>query len=77
MAWALGVLAFVPVLRLLRLARSISRRSVLVPDFVASLPVVSVVYVAAAFGEASGYLFGLGDAEEKFIKWELNTERIE
>ena len=76
-AWAFGVLAFVPVLRLYRLARSISRRPVLMRDFIASLPVVFVVYVAAAFGEASGYLFGLGDAEEKFIQWELNTERID
>ncbi|MEN9469388.1 MAG: hypothetical protein RL630_1121, partial [Verrucomicrobiota bacterium] len=24
----------------------------------------------------AGYLFGLGDAEEKFVKWELNTPRI-
>jgi hypothetical protein len=34
------------------------------------------VYYAAAFGEAVGHLFGLGDAEEKFVKWELNTPRI-
>jgi hypothetical protein len=75
-AWACGVLALVPALRLLRLAKSISRRPTLIPTFLASVPVVLLVYYAAAFGEAAGYLFGLGDAEEKFVKWELNTARI-
>jgi hypothetical protein len=75
-AWACGVLAFVPVLRQLRLARSISRRPSLIPTFFSSVPVLLVVYMAAACGEAAGYLFGLGDAEEKFVKWELNTPRI-
>lgn len=27
-------------------------------------------------GEAAGYLYGLRDAEEKFVLWELNTPRI-
>jgi hypothetical protein len=75
-AWACGVLTLVPALRLVRLAKSISRRPALIPSFLASAPVVFVVYYAAAFGEAAGYLFGLGDAEETFVKWELNTARI-
>jgi hypothetical protein len=75
-AWACGVLTLVPALRLLRLAKSISRRPALIPSFLASAPAVFLVYYAAAFGEAAGYLFGLGDAEEKFVKWELNTPRI-
>jgi hypothetical protein len=75
-AWACGVLTLVPALRLLRLAKSISRRPALIPTFLASVPVVFLVYYAAALGEVAGYLFGLGDAEEKFVKWELNTARI-
>ena len=76
MAWACAVLAFVPTLRVLRLAKSIARRPSLIPTFLASVPVVFLVYYAAALGEAAGYLFGLRDAEEKFVKWELNTPRI-
>jgi hypothetical protein len=75
-AWACGVVAFVPTLRILRLAKSIVQRPPLVHKFLASVPVVFLVYYAAALGEAAGYLFGLGDAEEKFVKWELNTPRI-
>ena len=74
--WAFGVLTLVSALRLLRLARSIIRRPELLPCFLVSLPVVSFVYYAAALGEAAGYLFGLRDAEEKFVQWELNTSRI-
>lgn len=74
--WACGVLAFIPSLRVLRLAKSISRRPTLLPTFVAAVPVVFIVYYAAACGEAAGYLFGLRDAEEKFVQWELNTPRI-
>ena len=75
-AWACGVITLVPALRLVRLAKSVSRRPALIPTFLASVPVVFVVYYAAAFGEAAGYLLGRGDAEEKFIKWELNTVRL-
>jgi hypothetical protein len=75
-AWACAVLAFVPTLRVLRLAKSIARRPSLIPTFLASVPVVFLVYYAAALGEAAGYLFGLRDAEEQFVKWELNTPRI-
>ena len=75
-AWACGVLALVPALRLLRLGKSIAGRPALIPTFLASVPVVFLVYYAAALGEAAGYLFGLGEAEEKFVKWELNTARI-
>ena len=73
--WACGVLTLIPALRVLRLARSIFCRPELIPTFLASLPVVFLVYYAAAFGEAAGYLFGLRDAEEKFVHWELNTPR--
>ena len=76
LVWACGVLVFIPALRVLRLAKSISRRPTLLPTFVAAVPVVFIVYYAAACGEAAGYLFGLRDAEEKFVQWELNTPRI-
>ena len=75
-AWACGVLTLVPTVRVLRLAKSIARRPSLIPTFLASVPVVFLVYYAAALGEAAGYLFGLLDAEEKFVQWELNTPRI-
>ncbi len=76
LGWACGVVALVPSLRVLRLAKSMFRRPSLIPDFLASVPVVFLVYSAAALGEASGYIFGLSDAEEKFVHWELNTDRI-
>jgi hypothetical protein len=69
-------LAFATALRLLLLAKSFSRSLIPVSPFLASLPVVFLVYYAATLGDADGYLFSLGDAEKKFVKWELNTSRI-
>jgi hypothetical protein len=75
--WAGGALALVPALRTLRLARSVIGSPKPMTGFLSSLPVVLTVYVAAAFGEAAGYLFRLGDSEERFVQWELNTERMD
>jgi len=75
--WAGGVLLLVPLLRLFRLARSIGPRPSLRADFLNAIPVLIIIYIAAAFGEANGYLFGVQDAEEKFVEYELNTPRIE
>jgi hypothetical protein len=66
----------VPPLRLARLARDLWPRERGFLEFLAALPAVWPVYAAAACGEACGYLAGLGDAEERFVHWELNTSRI-
>lgn len=75
--WAGGVLLLVPLIRLFRLARSIRPRPSLRADFLSAIPVLVIIYIAAALGEANGYLFGVQDAEEKFVEYELNTPRIE
>jgi len=75
--WAAGVLALVPALRLFRLGCSIWSRPSLRMDFIAAIPVLIAVYHAAALGEASGYLRGIQNAEEKFLECELNMPRIE
>jgi hypothetical protein len=44
--------------------------------YLESIPVLFAAYSAAAFGESAGYLFGPGDAEERFMVYELNDERL-
>ncbi len=66
----------VPPLRVWRLGREMVGRPGGWRRYVSALPVVYPVYVAAAMGEASGYVWGVGDAEGRFAHWELNTARI-
>ena len=73
---ALAVLVLVPPLRVWRLGREMVKRPGGWGRFWSAVPVVYPVYVAAAAGEASGYAGGVGDAEERFAHWELNTARI-
>ena len=75
-ARAAAAAILVPPLRLARLARDLWPRQHGFLEFLSALPVVWPVYTAAAFGEASGCLAGAGNAEERFVHWELNTPRI-
>ena len=65
----------VPPLRLFRLARSLRGRRALWTTFLTSLPVIYLVYLSAAVGEATGYLLGLGNAEKDFVRAELESSR--
>jgi hypothetical protein len=75
-ARACGAIAFVPLLRMFRLARTLHGRPGMVLRYLESIPVLFAAYSAAAFGESAGYLFGPGDAEERFMVYELNDERL-
>jgi hypothetical protein len=66
----------VPLLRLFRLARSLSGRGALLPQVFASLPIVVLTYVVCSWGEATGYLAGMGEAQEQFVQYELDNARI-
>jgi Glycosyl transferase family 2 len=64
-----------PALRLTRLVRSLRRRRSLWTTFVFGIPMITVMYISDAFGEAAGYLFGIGEAEREVLRYELETER--
>ncbi len=65
-----------PAIKLFRLLKSITgRRSLWLPVLEAS-PVILIVYLWSAAGEALGYLFGKGTAEEVFDLYELHIDRI-
>lgn len=66
----------VPPLRLVRLLRSMSGRTELLPLLAKSLPVVLITYVVCAVGEACGYILGMGDAQEQFVQYELDNVRV-
>jgi hypothetical protein len=67
--------ATAPVYRIARLARTLGARRRLWRPFAAGFPVILVVSVCAAFGEAAGYLLGAGSAEAQLKRWELDVER--
>ena len=73
--YGLGAPLAVPPLRLFRLAQSLRGRRALWTTFLTSLPVIYLVYLSAATGEAMGYLLGLGNAETEFIRSELESAR--
>lgn len=73
---AVAAPALVPPLRFFRLARSLAGRSELLPLFLESIPVVLLTYAVCAWGEAIGYFAGIGDAQEKFVQYELDNVRV-
>src|SRR5438105_11046579 len=67
--------ATAPVYRLVRLVRTLGERRRLWRPFLAGLPIILAVGVAAGLGEAAGYLLGPGGAEAALKRWELDVER--
>ena len=67
--------ATAPVYRIARLARTLGARRRLWRPFAAGFPVILVVSMCAAIGEAAGYLLGPGAAEAQLKRWELDVER--
>ena len=74
LAWAVAMAA-TPPLHVARLARSLTRRPVLWPLFLASIPLMILVYTSSAWGEAMGYLFGDGDCSARFRDLEISIAR--
>jgi hypothetical protein len=73
---AIAAPALVPPLRFFRLTLSLKGRSALVPQFLESIPIVLLTYAVCAWGEATGYFAGIGDAQEKFVQYELDNVRV-
>lgn len=70
-----GGMAIAPALHLGRLAWSVRRRPRLWTTFITSLPVSVSVYVSSSFHEALGYLFGPGDARDRYTEMEVGQAR--
>lgn len=73
-AWA-GAMAVTPPLHVARVVRSLVRRPTLWPMFLASLPLMTLMYTSCAWSEAIGYLFGDGDSSRRFRDLEISIER--
>jgi len=65
-----------PLIKFVRLIRSLRGRRTLWKDFFTTLPVLTLTYFWSAIGESLGYLFGDASSDQEFVKWELNRERI-
>ena len=74
--WRATLWPLVPVRRiarlLLTLARSHPHR---LPRALGFLPHMAVAWTATALGQAAGYLFGLGDADYRFLVYETESQR--
>jgi hypothetical protein len=65
-----------PLVRLLKISAWIIHQDhVYRGTFIRSLPVQLLAHSAAALGQASGLLFGQGDAQVDFLHYELNQNR--
>lgn len=64
-----------PIIRLIRIIKSLRGRSSLVWPFISALPVLLITFSCSALAEASGYLSGAGQSVKDFNIWELMTER--
>ena len=65
-----------PVIKLIRIVKSLRGRSALVWPFISSIPVILLTFLVSAIGESLGYLFGAGRSAEDFNRWELMQPRI-
>jgi hypothetical protein len=65
----------IPVVRLWRLLRILHRTGRLAEFFPRTLPLVAVGLLAHALGEATGYLFGQGNAESHYSRYEMHRAR--
>lgn len=74
--YSLAIPLGAPLIKFVRLIRSLRGRRALWKDFFITLPVLTLVYFWSAIGESLGYLFGYASSDKEFLKWELNRERI-
>jgi hypothetical protein len=64
-----------PAARALRLLESLRGRPALWAPALAAVPAIAAIWLANAFGQAAGCLFGTGDAGRRLVGWELSAER--
>jgi hypothetical protein len=76
LAYGIGAPLGAPAMRLARLTLSLRGRRELWRDFVLGLPVIAVMYLWDASGEAAGYLLGPGHAPRETLRWELEELRV-
>jgi hypothetical protein len=74
--YGLAVPLGAPLIKLIRLIRSLRRRRPLWSHFWNTLPVLLLAYLWSAVGESLGYLLGTGSSDKEFTTWELNRERV-
>ena len=74
--YILGAPLGAPVIRLIRLATSLTNRRSLWIQFLLAIPAVALIYIWSAIGESIGYLLGPGASARTFGYWELSAERI-
>jgi len=74
-AYIVGAPIGAPVIKLIRIIKSLSRRQQLLWPFISALPVIFITFFISAAGESFGYLFGAGQSVEDFNKWELMQKR--
>lgn len=73
--YSVGAPIGAPVIKLIRIVKSLRGRRVLVWPFISSLPVMLLTFLVSAIGESLGYLFGAGRSVEDFNIWELMQPR--
>jgi glycosyltransferase involved in cell wall biosynthesis len=64
-----------PVVKLIRVAKSLRGRRSLIWPFLSSLPVMGLTFSVSAIGESLGYFLGAGHSAEDFNIWELMQPR--
>jgi hypothetical protein len=74
--YAAGTPLGAPLIRLIRLARSLVGRRAVWAQFLTALPVVVLVFFWSAVGESMGHWLGPGSTAETLRYWELSAERI-
>ena len=80
--WTLGLrfllLPAVPLVRAIQLGRlALRRRPSMGREFVRALPTILAAQTAAALGMGVGWILGPGDAETRFLEYELEEDRPE
>jgi hypothetical protein len=75
-AYALMAPAAAPLLRVVRLARSLRGRRPLWTRALVAIPALSAIWSWAALGQSRGYLTGPGEAGRRMVRWELEAERV-
>ncbi len=73
--YAIGTLFAATPLKTWRLAASLKGRPGLWAEFIKTLPVTILTYVASSIGESIGYVHQIPGAEARFTQWEINTQR--
>ena len=75
LVWTILTPLIPPVRILKQLIYILRTRPSLIGQYVQSLPVQVIAHYSAAAGQAIGLVLGIGNAEESFLRYELNQSR--